>query len=226
MKKTIHDFDICDRPREKLIKYGANKLSDVELLAILLATGTKKKNVIDLSREVMDTFSDEELNSITVEQLSKIDGIKSAKAASVVAALNFGKRINEKILRKRLTKIESDKDIFDIMKNYFLDTNKEHFYAILLNTNNDIISVEHISTGDLSSSIVNPREVYTPAVKKSAKSVAFVHNHPSGSIRPSRNDILITERLVKAGEILDIKVIDHIIIGRNTYFSFKKENYM
>lgn len=224
MRKTIHDYDLDDRPREKLIKGGANSLSDGELLAILISTGNKKKNAIELAREILDTFSYEELNTITVQELSKIDGIKNAKAATIVAALNFGKRINQKILNKKIDRITCAKDIYDLMKNYFLDTKKEHFYSIMLNTKNDIISIEHISTGDLNTSIVNPREVFTPAVKRSAKSVIFVHNHPSGSCKPSREDLLITRRLVEAGLILDIKVLDHIIIGLNDYYSFKKEN--
>lgn len=224
MRKTIHDYDLDDRPRERLIKGGAKNLSDAELLAILIATGNKKKNAIELAREILDTFSYEELNTITVQELSEIEGIKNAKAATIVAALNFGKRINQKILNKKIDKITCAQDIYDLMKNYFLDTQKEHFYSIMLNTKNDIISIEHISTGDLNSSIVNPREVFTPAVKRSAKAVAFVHNHPSGSCKPSREDLLITRRLVEAGLILDIKVLDHIIIGRNNYYSFKKEN--
>ncbi|MDD7463387.1 MAG: DNA repair protein RadC [Anaerococcus sp.] len=224
MKRTIHDYDLDDRPREKLIKAGEASLSDAELLAILIGSGNKKKNAIELASEVLDTFSYEELSTIKVEELSKIDGIKSAKAATIVAALNFGKRVNQKIINRKLDKIRSCEDIYELMKNYFIDSTKEHFYSIMLNTKNDIIAIEHISTGDLNSSIVNPREVFTPAVKRSAKAVALVHNHPSGSCKPSREDLLITRRLVEAGLILDIKVLDHVIIGRNSYYSFRRED--
>lgn len=226
MAKTIHEFDEYDRPREKLIKEGADRLSQEELLAILISTGTKKKNAVELAKDVLYTFSDEELNSISVEQLSTIDGIKTAKAATIVAALNFGKRINQKIINKKVDIIKSSDDIFELMKNYFISTSKEHFYTILLNTKSAIISIELISTGDLNSSIVNPREVFTPAVKRSAKSVIFVHNHPSGIPTPSREDILITQRLVEAGKILDINVLDHVIIGLDSYYSFKKEDIL
>lgn len=226
MRKTIHDYDVDDRPREKLIKDGSKYLSDAELLAILISTGNKKKNAIELAGEILDTFSYDELNTITVQELSKIDGIKNAKATTIVAALNFGKRVNQKILNKKIDKITCADDIYNLMKNYFIDTKKEHFYTIMLNTKNVIISIEHISTGDLNSSIVNPREVFTPAVKRSANAVIFVHNHPSGSSMPSKEDLLITERLVKAGRILDIKVLDHIIIGSNDYHSLKKENML
>lgn len=224
MGKTIHEFDFEERPREKLLKYGADSLSDEELLAILIATGTQKKNAIELSREILNTFSDYELCSVTIEELSKIDGIKTAKAASIIAALNFSRRIDQKIVRKEIEYIKSPVDTFKLMRNYFLSTRKEHFYTILLNAKSAIISVEDISTGDLTSSIVNPREAFIPAVKKSARSLIMVHNHPSGDAKPSREDKLITNRLVEVGKILDIKVLDHVIMGKDSYYSFLEEN--
>ena len=224
MNKKIKDLDLSQRPREKLKDYGYEALSDEELFAILIETGSKKKNAIEISREILSKFSAEELLSISIEELCEIDGIKLAKASKIIAAIQLGKRLSEKIINKEIKCINSCGDVFYLMKNKFLDTKKEHFYAILLNTKNAIISKEIISTGDLNSSIVNPRECFTRAVRKSANSVIFVHNHPSGNPKPSQNDKLITERLVKAGEILNISVLDHIIIGNNEYFSFRKEN--
>ena len=224
MNKKIKDLDLSQRPREKLKDYGYEALSDEELFAILIETGSKKKNAIEISREILSKFSAEELLSISIEELCEIDGIKLAKASKIIAAIQLGKRLSEKIINKEIKCINSCDDVFYWMKNKFLDTKKEHFYAILLNTKNAIISKEIISTGDLNSSIVNPRECFTRAVRKSANSVIFVHNHPSGNPKPSQNDKLITERLVKAGEILNISVLDHIIIGNNEYFSFRKEN--
>lgn len=224
MNKKIKDLDISQRPREKLKDYGYEALSDEELFAILIETGSKKKNAIEISREILSKFSAEELLSISIEELCEIDGIKLAKASKIIAAIQLGKRLSEKIINKEIKCINSCDDVFYLMKNKFLDTKKEHFYAILLNTKNAIISKEIISTGDLNSSIVNPRECFTRAVRKSANSVIFVHNHPSGNPKPSQNDKLITERLVKAGKILNISVLDHIIIGNNEYFSFRKEN--
>ena len=224
MNKKIKDLDLSQRPREKLKNEGYASLSDEELLAILIETGSKKKNAIELAREILNTFSSEELLSISIEQLNGIDGIKLAKASKIIAAIQLGKRLTEKIINKEITSINSCDDVFNLMKNKFIDTKKEHFYAILLDTKNVIISKELISTGDLNSSIVNPRECFISAVKKSANSVIFVHNHPSGNPNPSCNDKEITQRLVKAGEILDIKVLDHIIIGNNKYFSFRQEN--
>ncbi|KWZ98476.1 MAG: DNA repair protein RadC [Anaerococcus vaginalis] len=224
MNKKIKDLDLSQRPREKLKNQGYDILSDEELLAILIETGSKKKNAIEISREILSEFSAEELLSISIEELCEIDGIKLAKASKIIAAIQLGKRLSEKIINKEIKCINSCDDVFYLMKNKFLDTKKEHFYAILLNTKNAIISKEIISTGDLNSSIVNPRECFTRAVRKSANSVIFVHNHPSGNPKPSQNDKLITERLVKAGKILNISVLDHIIIGNNEYFSFRKEN--
>ncbi len=224
MNKKIKDLDLSQRPREKLKNEGYASLSDEELLAILIETGSKKKNAIELAREILNTFSSEELLSISIEQLNGIDGIKLAKASKIIAAIQLGKRLTEKIINKEITSINSCEDVFNLMKNKFIDTKKEHFYAILLDTKNVIISKELISTGDRNSSIVNPRECFISAVKKSANSVVFVHNHPSGNPNPSCNDKEITQRLVKAGEILDIKVLDHIIIGNNKYFSFRQEN--
>ena len=226
MNKKIKDLDLSQRPREKLKNEGYASLSDEELLAILIETGSKKKNAIELAREILNTFSSEELLSISIEQLNGIDGIKLAKASKIIAAIQLGKRLTEKIVNKEITSINSCEDVFNLMKNKFIDTKKEHFYAILLDTKNIIMSKELISTGDRNSSIVNPRECFVPAVRKSANAIIFIHNHPSGNCTPSKNDKIITNRLVQAGDILDINVLDHLIIGNGEYFSFKKENLM
>jgi len=226
MKKSIKDFDLDDRPREKLISKGADGLSDEELLAIIISTGTKEKNVIELSREILQTFSYESLADIEVSELTKIKGIKSAKASSIVASLRFGQRIAQKTMEKKITKIKNSEDIYQYLKNEIQDKKNECFYAILLDTKNVIISKEVISIGTLDASIVHPREAFKPAIKKSAKSIVFAHNHPSGDFTPSKDDFRITQRLVEAGEILDIEVLDHIIIGKDGYYSFKKENFI
>lgn len=226
MRKSIKDFDLDDRPREKLISKGADGLSDEELLAIIISTGTKEKNVIELSREILQTFSYESLADIEVSELTKIKGIKSAKASSIVASLRFGQRIAQKTMEKKITKIKNSEDIYQYLKNEIQDKKNECFYAILLDTKNVIISKEVISIGTLDASIVHPREAFKPAIKKSAKSIVFAHNHPSGDFTPSKDDFRTTQRLVEAGEILDIEVLDHIIIGKDGYYSFKKENFI
>lgn len=221
--KTIKDLDISDRPREKMINEGYEALNEEELLAIILSTGYKNKNVIELSKEILASFSYEELLEVEVDELIKIDGIKLAKATKIVASLQLGRRISEKVIKKKIKKITSSDDVYTYMKNELTFKKKEHFVAILLDTKNVIIAEETISIGDLSSTIVNPREVFKPAIKKSAKSIILVHNHPSGNPTPSMEDLQITKRLVDAGEILDISVLDHIIIGKDKFYSFKKE---
>lgn len=224
MRRTIKDFDLSDRPREKLIKEGSDALSDEELLAIILSTGTKEKNAIELAREILATFSYEELYDIEVNELTKISGIKAAKASKIVASLKLGKRIAKRVNERAITKIEKSEDVYNFLKEELTDKKNEYFYAILLDSKNVIISKEVVSKGILDSSLVHPREAFKPAIKKSAKSIIFAHNHPSGNPRPSADDFEITRRLMDAGEILDIKVLDHIIIGENDYYSFKKEN--
>ena len=200
MKKTIKDFDLYDRPREKLIKEGSDSLTDEELLAIILSTGTKEKNAIELAREILENFSYQELFDIEVNELTKINGIKVAKASKIVASLKFGKRIAKRVNQRSIMKVEKSEDVYFFLKDDLCYKKNEFFYAIL------------------------PREAFRPAIKKSAKSVIFVHNHPSGNPKPSGEDYNITRRLVEAGNLLDINVLDHIIIGENDYYSFKKEN--
>lgn len=226
MKQTIKDMKLIDRPREKLIKLGHVSLSEKELLAIIISTGTDKKNAIDLAEEILDTFSEEALLEIEVEELTKINGIKEAKASKIIASLQLGKRIKENILNKEKYKISSNEDAYKYIKDTISLKDREYFYTILLNNKNEVISKELISIGDLSSSIVNPREVFKPAIKKSAKSMILAHNHPSGNPSPSKADLLITHRLIDAGEILDINVLDHLIIGHGSYVSLKKDNYI
>lgn len=224
MKKTIKDFDLNDRPREKLIRLGSEALTDEELLAIIIGSGTKEKNVIELSREILDKFTYDDLYDIEVEELRAISGIKDAKASCIVASLKFGKRIAKRASEKSITKISSSEDIYNYLKHDLQDKKNEYFFAILLDTKNVIISREEISKGTLDRSIVHPREAFKAAIKKSAKSIIFAHNHPSGDIKPSADDLMTTRRLVEAGELLDIEVLDHIIIGKNDYYSFRREN--
>lgn len=226
MKKTIKDMRQGDRPREKLILNGHDALTDQELLAIVIGNGTPKKNAIELAGEILETFTERQLLEIEVGELSKIEGIKEAKASKIVASLQLGKRIKEKIIAGDVRKISSNDDVYRLMEGRLAFAQKEMFYIIMLNSKNEVLGIREVSVGDLTSSIVNPREVFKPAVKNSAKSIILVHNHPSGNPEPSRADILSTHRLIEAGEILDIGVLDHIIIGDRDYISLKKEEYI
>jgi len=220
----IKEMPTLERPREKMINYGSNTLSNAELIAILIGSGNAKKNAIELSSEIINNFGGLiALTDITHEELTSIRGIGDAKACNILAALELNKRVSAYALKKRL-KITSPNDVCNIFMDELRYDKKEKFIIVLLNTKSEIISKELISIGNLNSSIVHPREVYKYAIKKSAASVLFIHNHPSGNPDPSKNDKNITRRLTEVGEIIGINVVDHIIIGNNRYFSFKENN--
>lgn len=220
----IKDLPINERPREKLINQGTDKLSNTELLAILIKTGSKKKSAIEIASEIIQLMKNgiNELNNITVQELCKINGIGEAKAAYILSAVELAKRINmDYFLIKE--KILSPEDVYFTVAQDMRCFKKEIFRVVFLDTKNKVINYEDISVGSLNASIVHPREVFNRAIKKSSAGIILIHNHPSGNSKPSDEDIKITKRLVKAGELLGIKVLDHVIIGNGEYFSMKEE---
>lgn len=220
----IKDMVDTEKPREKLQYYGVSALSDTELMAILLGSGTKGSSALDLANKVfLKARNHEYLMSMPVQELMKIKGIGLSKACTIVAGLELGKRLSVKSSIRNIA-ISSPADIHNLFNEMLKYEDVEHFISVFLDVKNRITGWLKISTGDLNRSIVNPREVYKEAVKRSANSLIFVHNHPSGDPRPSKDDIAVTKRLIEAGEILGIGVHDHIIIGYNDYFSMKAEN--
>lgn len=220
---TIKELEIDDRPREKMILNGPDSLSDSELLAILLRTGTKDLNAVDLSRKILNDEVEglKALMDMSIEELCNIKGIGIGKATVIKAALELGKRIS----KNKIKKVSINKP-WDVYENYIEDLRylkKEIFKAILLNTKNEIITDSNIFVGTLNSSIVHPREVFNEAIKRSANSIIIMHNHPSGNPNPSEQDKMVTSRLIKCGQIIGIDILDHIIIGDGCYFSFKQE---
>lgn len=224
---TIKELPKDERPREKLMQNGAVCLSNAELLAILIATGTKDSSAVMLANRILSLEKSgiSFLVDCTIEELSKIPGIGMAKSAQIVAAIELGKRIATKPKEKRVN-IKAPKEVAELFMEEMRYLKKEFFKVLLMNTKNEIISVENTSVGNLNSSIVHPREVFYSAVKKSAASVIFIHNHPSGNSMPSQEDINITARLVEAGKILGINVIDHLIIGDGNFVSLKEKMLM
>ncbi|QEK13627.1 JAB domain-containing protein [Crassaminicella thermophila] len=212
-----------ERPREKLLMSGANALSNAELLAILIRTGTKETSAIDLSQRILSASDDglRYLADCTIEELSQIKGIGVAKACQVVAAIELGKRLAMSSAKAKIN-INSPRDIVKIFMEEMRYYKKEYFKIMLLNTKNEIISIENISIGSLNSSLVHPREVFVRAIRKSAASLVLIHNHPSGNPKPSNEDIKITQRLIEAGKIIGIEILDHIIIGDGIYISLKE----
>ncbi|NLX61554.1 MAG: DNA repair protein RadC [Tissierellia bacterium] len=222
---TIKDLPMEERPREKLVKYGVGALSNAELIAIIIRTGYKEDTAIDLANRLisMDNSGIRFLSQATVEELTKIKGIGHCKAAQIIAAIELGKRISSYGVGSKL-KVDSPQVVVQLLMDEMRYFNKEHFRIVLLNTKNQVISIEEISVGNLNSSIVHPREVFNIAIRRSANSIILVHNHPSGDSTPSKEDINITYRLVEVGNIIGIKVLDHIIIGDNNYTSFRDKN--
>jgi len=222
-KAGINHWPEEERPRERLIKEGADHLSPAQLLAIVLRTGSEGKSALALAMEIIRHYGDlKALSGATVHELCAIKGVGLAKAAEIKAALEIGKRAVTQPLSKR-RRVLSSKDVYDVSRHYiqyFHGLKKEVFRLLMLDGKNRIFADYTVSEGCLTSSIVHPREVYIQAIKNSAASVIFLHNHPSGDPSPSPEDIEITKRLVAAGELLGIKVLDHVIMGDGGYLSF------
>ena len=207
-----------ERPQEKALKNGVSALSDTELIALILRTGRRNASSLALAEEVL-SICDEGLFSMgtfETEDLLKIEGIGPGKASTLMAAVELGKRIAAS--RKTEKYVADDPDmIADMFMEDLRYEKKEYFKSVILNTKSEIVAVDNVSVGELSSTIVHPREVFSRAIRKSAYGVVFVHNHPSGDPTPSSEDIATTERLVEGGRILGIKVLDHVIIGDGRY---------
>ncbi len=227
---SINKWPLEDRPREKLLKYGSKHLTNGELLAIMLRTGVKtasnKKSALDLARELLLSFENlGKLMDLSIPELSSIKGIGIAKAAQIIASLELGRRaLSEK--NGNNTSFRCSEDIANYYMPLLKDLKKEQFRIVLLNIKNRIIKDATVSLGSLTSSIVHPREVLKIAIRESAASVIFIHNHPSGDPEPSIDDIEITRRLCKSFNIVGINVLDHIIVGSDVYYSFKMKNML
>ncbi len=221
---TIKELPMTERPREKLYIHGAEALSNEELLAIIIRTGNKNDSAIDLARKILskDNRGLVHLRDTTLQELMETKGVGECKAAQILAAIEIGKRINYKDALEKV-KISDPSTIANLYMDEMRYLQKEHFRIVLLDTKNQIITDEEISIGTLNASIVHPRDVFKVAIKRNANSIILIHNHPSGDPTPSNEDINITNRLIDAGNLIGIKVLDHIIIGDNRYISFKEK---
>lgn len=217
----IKEMPKYERPREKLVKYGASKLSNIELLAILLRTGNKEKSVLELAKDVLyklDELSD--LKNISIRELLKIRGIKIAKASTIIAAIELGRRLDE--LSVKTNGITTSHDIYLKMK-HLKHEQQEHFYVILLNTKLKVINTKLIYKGTVNSMVIHPREIFKEAIKNNASYLIIVHNHPTGDSTPSLEDKTTTKNLEEVSNIVGIEILDHIIIGNNEYYSFNEK---
>ena len=225
MTVKIKEIPILDRPCERLINEGSEALSNEELLAIIFKTGTKNMSAKELALKVLkevNTISN--LNELNYNYLTNIKGIGMMKACALLAAIELGKRINSKITSLNTISFTNADIVFEYFKNKLGDKKQEYFYCIYLDNAKKIIKEKLLFIGTINYSIVHPREVFKEAYMLSASAIICLHNHPSNNLKPSRDDIEITKRLIEIGNILDIKVLDHLIIGHNTYFSFLENN--
>ena len=211
-----------DRPREKLEKYGPGRLSDSELLAILLRTGSEGINVVELSSKILRKFSGAGLAKASAKELKNTFGLGSAKACEVVACYELGRR---HLQNKQSVLLLSPKDVWDQLKD-IRDNKKEHFVIFFLDARNQEIKREIISVGSLNANLVHPREVFEPAVRYLAAQVIIAHNHPAGDPSPSQEDSDITKQLVNAGKILGIEIIDHVIVTKDKFLSMKQKGIL
>ncbi|TVX87253.1 JAB domain-containing protein [Paenibacillus agilis] len=222
----LRDLPLEDRPRERMIRSGAEALSHAELLAILLRTGTRDESALLLAQRILNrTGSLRSLGDMSVHELTQIRGIGTAKAVQLQASLELGRRMAQ----TRITEdpfIRRPQDAADMVMETMRHYKREHFMCLYLNTKNRVLGQETISIGTLDASLVHPREVFRAAMKYGSASIICLHNHPSGDPTPSQEDILITRRLMEAGELIGIEVLDHVVIGDNRYVSLKEQGYM
>lgn len=217
---SIRHWPEDERPRERLHRYGAGSLSDAQLLAILLRTGNTRKSAVHVALDLLNRFRNlREMSQAGMSEICKVPGIGKAKAAQIAAAMELGRRVETFPLREG-AQIRGSRDVFESCFPYMRDLKKEVFRVVLLNGKNRVIRTVTISQGSLTSCHVHPREVFVQAVKESSAAILLIHNHPSGDPAPSREDIELSRRLCQAGEVMGIKVMDHIIVGEARYFSF------
>jgi DNA repair protein RadC len=224
-EQKIKDWPENERPTERLIKYGAESLSDAQLLAIILRTGGKK-GVLGLSLSLLDTFKNlRNIDSASIAELSSIKGIGKAKIAQIKAALELGKRLMAETSELQPS-FSSSLTVYSYFAPRFKNIKKEQFFSLLLDAKNKLIKEHKISEGSLERATVHPREAFKEAIRESASSIIFIHNHPSGDPSPSGDDLSLTERLKSAGDILGIRVLDHIIVGDGRYISMKEKGFL
>lgn len=223
--RSIKDWPENDRPREKLLSRGAGTLSDAELLAIVLRSGATGVSAVDQGRAIIEEFGDfRQLAIAGVGDLCKVKGLGPAKAAQILAVLEIAKRFGEREFKPGEA-LRGSSDVYLHFRERLGGERREHFYAVLLDNKHRKIKDVPVSLGSLTASIVHPRDVFAPVVREAAAAVIFVHNHPSGDPTPSKEDIEITRRLREVGDIMGVRVLDHIVVGNGRYVSFVDDGY-
>lgn len=225
MTRSIKAWPTADRPREKLLAHGPGALSDAELLAVLLRTGDRSNSAIDHGRALMQTFGSlHDLGRAGLGDLRRIRGIGPVKAAQIVAAFEIARRYGEREFKPGSV-FRSGADIYEHFRGRLAAAEREHFYAVLLDNKHRKIKDVAVSQGSLTASIVHPRDVFAAVVREAAAAVIFVHNHPSGDPTPSKEDLEVTRRLRQIGEVMGVRVLDHVVVGKGCYVSFVEHGY-
>lgn len=216
-----------DRPREKFLLKGKNAVSDAELLAIIMGSGSRNESVVELARRILDSVGNNfhELSKLSLQDLMKFKGVGEAKAISIATALEIGRRRASQEVPER-KEIGKSLDAYEIFRPYLSDLNTEEFWAIFLNQKNKVIQTKQLTSGGISSSIVDVRVLYKTALEVFAVGIIVAHNHPSGNLKPSQEDLKITKQISDAGNILNIKLLDHLILSQTSYFSFADEQLL
>lgn len=224
-KLGIKQWAVEDRPREKLLLKGENALSEAELLAILISTGTKNETAVDLAKKILHSVNNNlnDLGKLSIKDFKKFNGIGEAKAVTIVSALELGRRRNE-IEGATKEKINTSGDAFEIFHPILADLKHEEFWILLLNRANKVIKKQRISTGGISATIADIKMIFKSAVDNLASSIILCHNHPSGNLQPSGADIELTKKCKDAGILMDIALLDHLIVVDKSYFSFADES--
>ncbi|MGB0882753.1 MAG: RadC family protein [Vicingaceae bacterium] len=224
---TIKTWAEADRPREKLALKGKNTLSDAELIAILIGSGNKKDSAVELSKKILVSINNDlnKLGKLTIKDLTQFNGIGEAKAISIIAALELGRRRKDTEVEKRPV-IASSKDAYNVIAAVLSDLPHEEFWVIYLNRKNEVLKKEIISKGGVTGTIADSKIIFKSAIEQLASAIVLCHNHPSGSLKPSPADISLTKKIKETGTLLDTPVLDHLIIGEKAYFSFADENLM
>ncbi len=216
-----------DRPREKMLVKGRSVLTDSELLAILMGSGSREESVLELSKRILKECDNDllRLSSLSIKDLMKYRGVGEAKAVTIIAALELGNRIRTKKASEK-KQITSSKSAFEYFKGLIGMLNYEVFYILLLDRGNQIIRAEKISEGGFAGTVADPKRIFKVALEYASSAMILCHNHPSGKVNPSDSDIKLTKKLIDAGKVLDIKILDHIIVGEDTFYSFADEGQM
>ncbi|MFN5633283.1 MAG: RadC family protein [Flavobacteriia bacterium] len=224
---SIKSWAEDDRPREKMLTKGRAAMSDSELLAILIATGSIKKSALDLAKECLALAKNDlgKLSRMTVPELCKVNGIGPAKAVTLVASLELGRRRKDNVAEKKL-RVVSSQIVYDHMRPYLQDLSHEEFYVILLNRANEEIRTVQISSGGLSGTVADGKMIFKAAIENSAHGLILVHNHPSGQLFPSDSDKNLTRKMVQFGSFIDLPILDHLIFADNGYFSFADQGIL